>query len=90
MSIYQKGSKVTIDILYIIAWSLSFLGFALGFYIFVPFGFLSAISAGLFCSCFGLVIILLIELYIVQGKKLKELQKHTQILKSIQSKININ
>lgn len=84
----QKSLKIAIDILLASSWGLSFFGFFIGFYLFLPFGFLSGVCGAIFLAIPGLFVIVGIELFFIQKEKLHELKSQTKLLKLIQRKLS--
>ncbi len=84
----QKSFKIAFDILLASSWGLSFFGFIIGFYIFLPFGFINGLCGAVFLAIPGLFIVLFIEFFTVQKKKFRELQEQTKLLRSIEEKLS--
>lgn len=84
----QKILRIAIDILLVSSWGLSFLGFTIGLYLFMPFGFLGGVCGAIFMAIPGLFIVVAVELFFIQRDKLNESKRQSEILKSIEEKLD--
>ncbi len=85
----KKLVQLSIDLLLVASWALSFLGFYMGIYLFMPFGFIGGLCGGLFLCAPGLLMVALVEIYFMQKEKVKLLNEQNRILKSIDSKLGL-
>lgn len=80
--------ELTTNFLLVFSWALVFIGFFIGLYLFAPFGLVFGLCAAFLSTTPGLTIILAIQLFFTQEKKLKELEKQTQTLNEILASLN--
>ncbi len=84
----MKKSNFVLDILYVVSWCLAFLGFLIGFYIFLPISILVAFGVSILLAFPGLCGVVLVELFLIQKDKLNHLNEQTKILKSIEDRLS--
>lgn len=75
--------ELAIKFLLVFSWALVFIGFFIGFYIFAPFGLITGLCVAFLSTTPGLSIILAIQLFFIQEKKLYELEQQTKTLYAI-------
>ncbi len=84
----KKPLDLAIDILLVFSWALSFLGFFIGIYLFLPFGILEGICGGIFLAMPGLFSVVVVELFFIQKQNLKLSEQRNQLLKSINTNLS--
>jgi hypothetical protein len=72
------------------SWAFAFIGAGIGVYLFHPFGFLSALMVAFVCALPGMLCVVFFELAQIQQQKLREIQRQTKLLESIESQLYVH
>lgn len=83
----RQALEIAINFLLVLSWALVFIGFFIGLYLFLSFGFLAGVCAAFLCTTPGLSLVLAMELFFIQKEKLKELKSQTTLLHEIRDSV---
>ncbi|MBN2964521.1 hypothetical protein JWV37_06995 [Sulfurospirillum sp. T05] len=71
------------------SWAFALVGACVGFYLFFPYGLLSAFVVSFLAALPGLLCVIFFEIALLQRQKLEEMKRHTQLLESINTKLDV-
>jgi hypothetical protein len=71
------------------SWAFALVGAGVGFYLFIPFGFFTALLVGFVSALPGLLCVVFFELALIQRQKLEQIKRQTELLESIEAKLDV-
>ncbi|MBE0495217.1 MAG: hypothetical protein IBX45_02275 [Campylobacterales bacterium] len=71
------------------SWAFALVGASVGFYLFFPYGLLGALLVSFVAALPGLLCVIFFEIALLQKQKLEEMKRHTELLESIDAKLDV-